>query len=440
MKKNSILLYPAVLIFLIFFLLINSCKKKEDNTNTLNLLVPVLTTSTIQGITQNYASSGGNITSKGASNVITRGVCWSRTNPPTIADSLTSDGSGMGSFSSYIDGLTPNTTYFVRAYAVNSAGTGYGNVVSFKTLIGLLPELKTTNICYLTQSTAKAGGEISSDGGLAITSRGVCWSTQPGPTIANSKTDDGTGIGSFISILTGLGFNTSYYVRGYATNGVGTGYGNEIHFTFGMNIPGPQVTDIDGNIYNSVIIGTQVWMAQNLKVKHYRNGDTLTTETDDIIWCNLTTGAWCNYENNETNALTYGLLYNWYTVNDSRNICPSGWHVPSDAEWSILTSYLGGDSLAGGKLKESGTLHWNAPNTDATNESGFTALPAGTRFFMACYFDALNRRTEWWTSTPGGGYVGMALIRILTYDSSGLPTDVGAWEYSGESVRCVKDQ
>ena len=178
------------------------------------------------------------------------------------------------------------------------------------------------------------------------------------PTFSDSKTNNGEGAGSFSSIMTGLSLNTPYYVRAYATNILGVAYGNEVSFTLPMNLPGPQVTDIDGNTYNSVQIGNQTWMAENLKVKHYRNGDTLTNEKDDVTWCNLTVGAWCNYDNYEPNAGVYGRLYNWYAVNDNRSICPTGWHVPTTEEWDILSLFLGGDSVAGGKLKEPGTLHW----------------------------------------------------------------------------------
>lgn len=139
----------------------------------------------------------------------------------------------------------------------------------------------------------------------------------------------------------------------------------------------PTVTDYDGNVYQTVLIGDQCWMMENLKVTHYRNGDPIPHVTDGVTWGNLTSGAYCNYNNDEGNVATYGRLYNWYAVDDSRNIAPAGWHVPSDAEWQTLVDYLGGDAVAGGKMKEAGTTHWASPNTGATNESGFTALPGG---------------------------------------------------------------
>ncbi len=138
------------------------------------------------------------------------------------------------------------------------------------------------------------------------------------------------------------------------------------------------MTDQDGNTYKTITIGTQTWMAENLKTTKYRNGDPIPNVTDISEWYHLTTGAYCDYINTPGSDVTYGKLYNWHTVADSRNIAPTGWHVPSDAEWAILIEYLGGSDVAGGKLKETGTTHWYNPTTEATNESGFTGLPGGS--------------------------------------------------------------
>ena len=202
---------------------------------TLSATIPAgVTTNTISSITQTTATGGGNSTNDGGATITSKGVCWSNTtSSPTIANSKTVDGSGIGSFTSSLSGLTANTTYYVRAYATNSAGTSYGSVISFTTLSATIPTGVTTNsISSISQTTASGGGSISSDGGAAITSRGVCWSnTTSSPTISNSKTVDGTGIGSFTSSLTGLTSNTTYYVRAYATNSAGTAYGSATSFT-----------------------------------------------------------------------------------------------------------------------------------------------------------------------------------------------------------------
>ncbi len=160
------------------------------------------------------------------------------------------------------------------------------------------------------------------------------------------------------------------------------------------------VTDIDGNVYEIVTIGNQVWMAENLKVTHYRNGEPLPNVTDNIEWRNLDTGAYCNYNNDVAYVATYGRLYNWFAVNDSRNIAPAGWHVPSDAEWQTLDDYLGSDTNdAGCKLKETGTSHWRSPNEGATNESRFSALPGGARKSLFGTFDYIGIYAFFWTST-----------------------------------------
>ena len=145
------------------------------------------------------------------------------------------------------------------------------------------------------------------------------------------------------------------------------------------------VSDIDGNTYKTVTIGTQTWMAENLRVARYKNGTEIPLVTDETDWAALSTPGYCWYNNDEaTYKANYGALYNWYTVSTS-NLCPTGWHVPTDAEWTTLTTYLGGESVAGGKLKETGTTHWTSPNTGATNESGFTVLPEGVRWTDATF-------------------------------------------------------
>jgi hypothetical protein len=192
--------------------------------------VVTLTTDAASGITATTATSGGNITDNGGTEVTARGVCWRTTPGATISDSKTSNGSGNGIFSSNLTGLAANTLYYVRAYATNSVGTSYGNEVSFTTRNGIVT-LTTSAVSCIAATSATCGGNITDDGGAAVTARGVCWSTTPNPTNAGSHTTDGSGNGSFTSSLTGLTSNTLYYVRAYATNSVGVSYGNEISFT-----------------------------------------------------------------------------------------------------------------------------------------------------------------------------------------------------------------
>jgi len=196
------------------------------------------------------------------------------------------------------------------------------------------------------------------------------------------------------------------------------------------------VKDYDGNLYTTVKIGNQVWIAENLKTTHYANGDAIPdgTGAGDISG-ETDPEYWFAYNDDLNNVSTYGRLYTWYTVTDPRNVCPDGWHVPSFAEWTQLTDYLGGNSVAGGKMKETGTSHWNSPNTTATNESGFTALPAGSRNYWGV-FGSIGNYGNWWTSTEANATD--AWFRYLYYDNANE-----SWNYndkeSGYSVRCLRD-
>jgi uncharacterized protein (TIGR02145 family) len=194
------------------------------------------------------------------------------------------------------------------------------------------------------------------------------------------------------------------------------------------------VTDIDGNVYKTVTIGTQTWMVSNLRVTHYRNGEIIANLPVDADW-DSATSAWCDYSNVAANGAKYGHLYNWYAVNDSRNIAPVGWHVPTDAEWTTLTTYLGGESVAGGKLKESGILNWLSPNTNATNETGFSALPGGNRDFNGTFYN-VGYSSDWWSSTNYDS--ANARYRNMGFNH-GYVVSLYNNKLSGMSVRCIRD-
>ncbi|MDD2889614.1 MAG: fibrobacter succinogenes major paralogous domain-containing protein [bacterium] len=194
-------------------------------------------------------------------------------------------------------------------------------------------------------------------------------------------------------------------------------------------------TDKDGTAYKTIKIGNQEWMSENLNVEHYRNGDLIPQVQDADEWAKLTTGAWCYYENNSENGKTYGKLYNWYAVNDSRGLAPAGWHVPSDSEWTILTNYLGGDSLAGGKMKASDTTYWKSPNTGSTNESGFSALPGGCRGSSGKFYD-MGNYAFWWSTAEVNAE--NAWNRHLSYISADVSRYYGS-KICGYTIRCVKN-
>lgn len=225
---------------------------------------PTLTTTAVSAITSNTAVSGGTITSTGSTSVTARGVCWSTSTNPSIAlPTKTIDGSGIGPFISNITGLLPGITYYVRAYATSSAGTYYGNEVSFKTLSGTLPTITTAAVTSIASRSSISGGAITSAGTTAVTSRGVCWSTATGPTISlTTKTSDGAGTGSFTSNLIGLLPNTTYYVKAYATSTVGTAYGAEVSFkTLVAALPTLTTTAITSITSNSSVSGGNITLA-----------------------------------------------------------------------------------------------------------------------------------------------------------------------------------
>jgi uncharacterized protein (TIGR02145 family) len=398
-------------------------------------ILPTITTTAATLITSTTASSGGNITNDGGAAVIARGVCWSNNQNPTISDSKTTDGTGNNSFASSISGLTPGTIYCIRAYATNSVGTAYGNQIMISVL-SILPTITTTMITSVSTSSVAGGGHISSDGGAPITEKGVCWSTNQNPTISDNKTIDGAGIGIYESLISGLTLDVTYYTRAYATNSQGTAYGDQIIFTLTSGGLSVAVSDIDGNIYHSVTIGTQTWMVENLRTTKYRNGDQIINVTDNTEWAGLTGGSYCWYRNDISNKPVYGALYNWYAVGDIRNIAPAGWHVASDDEWKALSDFLGGSTVAGGKMKETGITHWDSPNSYATNESGFTAVAGGFRDQYAG-FEFRGIESHWWSSSLGKTdptpiYWALSVGNTRTYQ---LQSSKG----TGFSVRCIKD-
>jgi len=407
----------------------------NDNSFTTGATIPTVTTTSVSNITQTTATSGGNVTSDGGSSVTARGVCWSTSPNPTLLNSHTSNGTGTGQFTSNLTGLTPNTPYYVRAYATNSIGTAYGNDNSFTTG-ATISTVTTTSVTNITQTTATSGGNVTSDGGSSVTARGVCWSTLHNPTIANSFTTDGNGIGSFVSNLTGLSSNTLYYVRAYATNSVGTAYGNEVSFvslSWGQPCPGILTVTYESKTYNTVLIGTQCWFKENLDVGTRINGSQNQTN-------NGIKEKYC-YNDLVSNCDVYGGLYQWdemmqyVTSQGAKGICPTGWHIPTDAEWTTLTNYLGGESVAGGKIKEAGTAHWASPNTGATNSSGFTALPGGYRYGNGSFYSLTNYAYFWSSSQSGAAN---AWRRGLGYNNEYVYRN-SDYKSHGFSCRCLKD-
>lgn len=441
-----------------------------DDTNIVATFItrPEVSNLEVGSVTESSASVNAEVKSSGGNQVTKRGFCWGTSPNPSHDNAITcsDDGNGIGSFGHTIDNLNDGTTYYVRAYATNAAGTNYTSQESFETDIAIsAPDITTNRVSSVTTNSAQTGGNISSDGGASVTQRGVCWSTSRNPTTNNACTNDGTGVGDFSSSMTGLSAGTRYYVRAYAINSQGVSYGNERNFDTKSPVSsGETVTDRDGNVYPVVQIGNQKWMASNLRTTRYQNGDRIRNETDPARWASLRRGAWAYYDNNASYDAVYGKLYNWHAVNDRRGICPAGWRVPSDNDFKALEANLGmpsneldmmghrgGAQNVGGKLKTTGNDLWREPITDpnnnyynpdfipATNESGFSGVPSGNLNALDAThagpgFYSMVRDKDLWTSTPNGIE---AYIRALSFNQSSVYRDTRAMVY-GLAVRCVR--
>ncbi len=417
--------------------------------NTLELFFPKVETADVMDITYNSAKCGGNVTDNGNGNVSVRGVCWNKTGNPTLdnCEGYTEDGTGLGNYTSEINGLMDNTMYYIIAYATNKKGTGYGNAKSFKTHEAL-PIVETLEVSDIGYNTAVCGGNITENYGYAIISRGVCWNTSGNPTLDNCDdfTTNGSGMGEFLSIITGLSDNMNYYVTAYATNEKGTGYGNERSFqTLDDPCDGETTITYEGQTYEIIIIGDQCWMAENINVGQRIDGN-------QEMQNNSTIEKYC-YDDNESNCNEYGGLYQWdemmqyITQEGTQGICPDGWHIPTDEEWKILegnvdSQYGVGSSEwdkegwrgddAGYKLKsETG---WNSGG-NGSDEFDFTALPGGYRSDDG-YFGNMDGYATFWSTSECSA--SSAWRRALHYNTDEISRYDSSKDH-GRSVRCLRD-
>lgn len=402
-------------------------------------VTPAITTREIGAVSWTTATSGGINISDGGSAITARGVCWSTSSGPVVGGSHSEDGSGTSAFVSNLTDLTANTVYYVRAYATNSMGTTYGNELSFRTSPVTVPSLTTDAVTGINLNEAVSGGNNIIQNGGEILDKGVCWDISENPTTSDNSASAGTGTGRFSADIDGLDPSTIYYVRAYARNSAGIGYGPQMTFS-------TSASDIDGNIYRTVIIGDQLWMQSDLRTTRLRGGAAIPFVEDDETWKNLTVLACCWYNNNQPPAGSgYGLIYNWFAV-ETAALCPTGWHVPSDNEFRILERFLGmtveesngtgwRGTNQGDQLKSTST--WNSPAT-GTNSSGFTALGEGYRFGMEGNFADFGLVGYWWSSTLHWSDATLALYRRLDSNEGGIYR-AGVIKAGGKSVRCLKD-
>ena len=344
-------------------------------------------------------------------------------------------GSINTSVSAYLDGLDIETLYHCRIKAKNILGTSYSEDFTFTTLEA--PSVETGNSVYPRNDGANVTGNVNSQGQPVIVTfeYGMTteygYETEPLPPFISGIIFENVLLSCRIS---GLAPESEYHyrIKLLDTDTYEPIFGEDRSFTT-LNT----ITDTDGNVYETLMIGTQIWMAQNLKTSKYNNGDPIeTTIPDTLDITDQTVGYQWAYDGDESNVDTYGRLYTWFAATDSRGVCPTGWHIPSDQEWIDVANLLGGDTLAGGKLKETGTIHWIEYNTGATNETGFTALPGGYRISK---FASRGEFGIWWSSSEISAS-NAAFRRIYRWSGSlfgeGI-TNAGKW--IGMSVRCIKD-
>jgi len=396
----------------------------HSGTFVMTVDVPTLSSVTLTNMTKTTIAATANVTDDGGGFVFAKGFCWNTTGTPTRKNYRLLSSEDDGIYTDTLKNLTCNTTYYIRAFAINASGTSYSAENTF--LATFAPTVTTSNINSMTSISATCGGNVTDDGCLTVTARGVCWNTTGTPTINDNHTNDGTSIGTFTSSINGITVGVTYYLRAYATNSKGTSYGIEKNFVLG-------VMDFDKNVYDTVRIGTQVWMKQNLKVTHFRNGDSIPNVT---VWATWWSGvpAYCWYNNDINNKPIYGAIYSCYIAQDARGVCPTGYHVPSNGDWNALLSFVGGNT---GALKEIGTTHWSSPNIGATNSTGFTALGTGARRNpYTNSFGDLGNLAYFWSSSAANYPYGWTYSMDTNNTSSGPGYGM---LMDGYSIRCIKD-
>ncbi len=412
-----------IFLFIISVFIIVSCKEKLDlpQSTTVGVKNPGIFTAKAYG-----SIFGRSITAKG--------FCWDTLNNPDLEKNVINVGEGSQSYSCEITGLTPGKTYYLRAFATNSIGTSLGTVTSFTTIVS--PQVITNLPSALTYSTGTAGGFAASSASMMLMDAGICYGTGHNPDINGTKKSTGTSP-NFNTTLNNLTENTLYYVRAYGTYNFGTVYGQEQNFKTASapvvySVSG-SVTDNEGNSYNTVTIGNQTWMAENLAVTKYYSGVSIPLVGGGFgSWSNTSFGARCNYADNTAYTSSYGYMYNFRAILDPQGLAPAGWHIPSTAEWQILIDKLGGNAAAMQHFMDNHNT-WSLAYCSPTNYSAMSLLPAGCRGSGGGDLD-MNTNAYYWTSDYSGSY---ATYLKFGY-TCGISTMSGSFNV-GCYIRCVKD-
>ena len=426
---------------------------EEKVFTTLTELLPTVEIVPAMDISFTSFTCGGDVTDSGTYAVTARGLCWATTPDPVMTGEHLHLGSGTGAFSASLTDLQPETAYYVRAYAVNALGVAYSNTLTINTLIPEVPIVTTDSVSMYNECMAT----VVSDGGAPILQRGFCYDTLPNPTLDKDVVTVDGGVGEFAATLSGLPIGKLYFVRAFATNAKGTTYGNQFDFYAGCDAK--TITDYDGNVYNTVLIGNQCWMKENLRTAHYSDGWPI--EEGSVRSFEI---AYYYYPNNDVNNKEqYGLLYNAKALMREETgsnsvpsgvlgVCPAGWHVPSYAEWTVLKDFVGNQTeyrcngssndIASALADSTG---WNSSTISCSpgfslennNATGFSARPAGHLNGANSNFSEWQSRAQFWSSTKTGNYWRDVIITSNSTTVTG--TTNGPTDAYGLSVRCLRD-
>ena len=335
--------------------------------------------------------------------------------------------SGVANYPTHIDSLSKGGYMSMPDIAARDA------IPALRRKYGMLVFVQANGIIYKLNAATLANADwvIYSLGATADVDAGTLTGTTLKSTITNSS------LTSLGTIATGVWSGTAVAIAKGGTGLTAAGTNGQILTSTSagtLTWTTPSTTSTPDVFLPTVVIGTQQWMEKNLDVMTYRDGTVIPEVTGVAAWAALTTGAWCWYSNSAANGAIYGKLYNWYAVNDPRGLAPQGWHIPTDAEWITLGTLLGGDAVAGGKMKSTGTTRWTTPNTSATNQSGFSGLPGGQHIPDGRFF-SLGEYGYWWSATESTPY---ALYRNLSYNDGYLYRTNDS-KRDGFSVRCLRD-
>jgi uncharacterized protein (TIGR02145 family) len=424
----------VIIIFYSSATFLGLSSKSYSQTNIKPVQFPEIITSPIMNVTSKSSVASGEVTSDGGSAVSARGICIGTSVNPTIQGTVILSGSGPGRFSVDVKNLVEDTKYFIRVFATNKRGTVYGDQLVFATMkfspvvptVNLLsPAFITSRDIFLKASISTAGEDID------IVERGFCYASFPSPTINERKIAKNMGRGYFKTIMQGLPPTTTFYIRAYATSGTGTVYSDEKIFTTGGS-----VSDIDGNVYPTVKIGEQIWMAENLKTSRYQNGDPILTNLSEKDWKNSGKGAFVYYDDDTSNNNLFGKLYNWYAVMDKRKICPVGWHIPADTEVRTLMNFLKKNNYTHKSLLYNKTWSVNdLNNAESFNLTGFSALAAGKKDYYTYRYSSKYEAAYFWTTTID--LVGRITLFYLVYPED--DTELVAFGINAYSCRCLRN-